>query len=260
MSQTSETGRPTPYEMVFGAERFSLKEFPAVAEEARERDLTVSSREAFALLAQVGVLLEQLVPDETEPAAIDRYLDILFHAFHLWQGGCRIYSFDEPVVRSLIESAPDIRNWQPRVPASAFYIELPRNLFWASVTEGQPPEPVEGMFVKPKEEAPASRADILLVLGMWPDRPGFSVAQLAADLEASFKLVHADAFKSDVPGAERAGLYSLQLSSEAALLLARLLWYLDAHPASLERVKRGSTRGSCSFQHYRVRLVQRSAG
>lgn len=251
MSDISETGRRTPYEVVFGAERFALKEFPALAEEARQRHLAVSSREEFALLARVGVLLEELVPDETEPAAIDRYLDILFHAFHFWQGDHRIYCFDEPVVRSLIESAPDIQSWQLQMPASAFYIELPRNLFWAAVAEGQPPEPVEGMFVKRQGDAPAAGANILLVLGMWPDRPGFSVIQLTADLKAAIKIVHADAFASDVPGAEQAGLYSLQLSSEAVLLLARLLWYLDAHPASLEL--------ATPLNRYRVGLVQRSA-
>jgi hypothetical protein len=262
------SGRLTPYEMLFGTEELGESEFPAIAEEGNRRDLELSRRDHFAGLDRVRSLLQQLIPEEVEPAALDQYLEITFHCFHFWNAARPIYTLETAVVRSLIDTPPVLAGWQPRSAVPGLYCQLPSNLLWARVTEFGPPEPVEGVFARLALEGGKSVADLLLVLGMRPDRAGLSVASLRADLIEALGQEEPDAFRSDIPGADLAGLYSLQRSSEAVTLLVRTLWYVDAYPESIEPV-RGMGEGQApstgqivptALEHDRVRLVERSRG
>ncbi len=42
-------------------------------------------------------------------------------------------------------------------------------------------------------------------------------------------------FRSEMPGAQLAGIYSLERLPEAARLVETALWYLDRHPGSVRR-------------------------
>ena len=264
MTPDATAGRLTPYEMVFGVENMAEREFPAIVEEAERRGIEPARRREFAYLDAAAALLGRLVPEQTDPGALDRYFDILFHCFHFWRAGCPLYAFEEPAIRDLIETGPELSGWSPRETWSALYFELPRNLFWAAVSEGEPPEPVEGLFMRLGPAAEA--ADFLLILGMRADRPGFSVAAFVARLDPAGAPGEPDSFLSDIPGAELAALYSLGRSSEALLLALRLLWYLDAYPEAAEAVRGVAGRGQAgsdrpsALDHYRVRLVERSHG
>ncbi len=267
MESETSGGRRTPYEVVFGVERLGEREFPALLEEAERQRAETGRRDHFAQLEGARSLLRQLVPESVDPEALDRYLDILFHCFNFWRAGCPMYACEAALARNLVEAGPDLRGWRPRTPHPALYVELPKNLFWAAVAEEQPPEPAEGLFVS-RVPGAGARAEILVVLGMRLDRPGFSAAGLSVDLEASGELSEPDSFSSEIPGAELAGLYSLKRSSEAVLLLSRLLWYLEAYPESVQRV-RGAESGAphasgqptpTALDYYRVRLVERSRG
>lgn len=266
MTRDAETGRFTPYELVFGASGLAEELFPAIGEEVERRGPEATLRDEFARLDSVAALVGRLVPDEAEAAAIDRSLDLLFHCYHFWRAGCRLYAFEEPTIRDLIEVAPDLSGWSPRAAAEALYLELPRNLLWAAVTKGEPPEPAEGMFVRIE---PERRADVLIVLGMRAGRPGFSAAGFTAPLGEADEIEDPDAFRSGLPGADLAGLYSLQRSSEALLLALRALWYLDRYPESAEKTVGGAGTGERDAGHggptgldemIRVRLVERSRG
>jgi hypothetical protein len=267
MESESSTGRQTPYELVFGLDELAEREFPAIAEESQRRRLAVDRPDLFAGMERVGALLQQLVPDATEPRALDRYLEILFHGFNFWAADRPFYAFQAPAVRSLIDGPPDLGAWRLRAPASALYAELPKNLFWSAVTEGEPPEPIEGIFAVLSEPGRTeSQAHLLLVLGMRPDRPGFSVASVTTSLEAAADPGEAGAFVSEIPGADLAELYSLRQPSEAVLLLSRLLWYIDVYPESIERVSgvltpKDSLRNlPTGLDHCRVQLVERDRG
>jgi hypothetical protein len=257
-------GRITPYEVAFGERRFAEEEFPALAAESDRRGLGAGRYDQFTLLERVAGLLEQVLPDDARAPAIDQYVQILYHCYHFWSAGCPLYAFEMPVLRGLIEMPPDLRKWSPRVRESSQYLELPKNLFWAQVSAAAPPEPVEGMFVTHEVGRPLVEADILVVLGLRPDRPGFSVAGLRLEPDVLGELDEPARFQSDIPGAEQAGLYSLQRNSEVATLALRALWYLDAHPASCEPVKGSGGRGgrerggATALDHFRVTKTERS--
>ncbi|NIN72387.1 MAG: hypothetical protein GTO46_10820 [Gemmatimonadetes bacterium] len=259
-------GRITPYELAFGEERFAAHAFPALADEGERRGVSTWRYDRFTQLERVAALLEQVLPDNAEPGAVEQHLRILYHSYHFWSAGCPIYAFEAPVLRSLIEVPPDLREWSLSAPAPSLYIELPKNLFWAQVTEPGPPEPVEGMFAAREADRPEAEADILVVLGVRTDRPGFSVAGLRLGPGQAHQLVEPAQFQSDIPGAEQAGLYSLQRHSEAAALALRTLWYLDAYPASCEAVEGSGGRATdehgavTALRHFRVSLIERSDG
>ncbi|UCC48495.1 MAG: hypothetical protein JSV41_13720 [Gemmatimonadota bacterium] len=268
MAGEASLGRYTPYEMVFGVERLAEREFSALAEEASRRRITLSRRDEFAGSEHVGTLLQRLVPETPEPAALESYLDILFHCYHFWNAGCPLYAFEAEVARDLIATPPNLEGWSLRAPHPSLYIELPRSLFWAAVTEGELPEPVEGLFVRLGPDQPPAEFDLLIALGMRPERPGFSVAALTAALEDTLGSEQPGAFRSDIPGADLAGIYSLQRPSEALLLVLRLLWYLDVYGEATEAVPGTGGEAPQAFgydaptalDHYRVRLSGRSRG
>ena len=242
MSDESTTGRITPYEVVFGVSGIAEREFPVIDEEANRIDAQGLRRDQFAGLESVGGVLAQLVPDGAEPGAFDHFLAILFHCFNFWKAGHPVYAFEAPVLRDLVDSPPHLADWEAVVPDCSFYAEMPQNLFWSAVSEGQTPEPLEGFFVDVSRTGPSLEVDVLMVLGMRTDRPGFGVVVATIDLEQIRELDEPDAFASEIPGADLAELYSLQRSSEIGILLLRLLWYIDAHPESLERVEANVSR------------------
>ena len=259
-------GRITPYEVAFGDERFAEQEFPALADEAARRGVSTWESGQFTVLERVAALLEQVLPEDAESAAVEQYLQILYHGYHFWSAGCPFYAFEEPVLRGLIEAPPDLRDWSFRASEPSLYVELPKNLFWAQVTETGPPEPVEGMFVAQQAGQPAAAVELVFVLGLRSDRPGFSVAALRLDPGAARQLDEPAEFRSDIPGAELAGLYSLQSYSEAATLALRTLWYIDAHPAACEPLEGSDAPGThergaaTALSHFRVSPIERSYG
>lgn len=253
-----EVGRRSPYEAVFTVEGLDERGFAVIEEEGRRLGADLSRREQFARIDAVADLLAHLIPESFETGALDRYLEIIFHGFHFWRAGRPFYAFEEGVVRSLIERPPDLRDRTLRLPHPAQYLELPRNLLWAAVTDG-PPEPLEGLFARSLVEPDGT--EVLFVLGMWPERPGFSVAGLTFPADAPL-VAHADAFHSDLPGADLAGLYSLGSAGEAIALLARLVWYIAAYTEAVVPVPAKSAgagedgRRKTSLEHLRVGTVE----
>ncbi len=268
MDRGPSVGRKSPYEVLFGAEGLTESRFAAICDEAANAGVTSVRRDHFANLNRVRELLGDLVPDLPEPATLDRYLLILHHCYSFWEAGCHHFAFEQAAVRSVITAPPDLSGWLPRTPHPSLYLELPQNLFWAAVVDGEPPEPAEGMFVSLRGARTADEADILLILGIRPDRPGFSVAELEADLTTARGIAEPDAFASDLPGANLARLYSVQRPAEVVMLLLRLLWYIDTYPESVG-LKPGSPAahheaGGCArataLDHHRVYAVERSKG
>ncbi len=264
MEKEAIGGRLTPFEMVFGVQRLAEEEFPAIAGEARARTIAAERLSEFAQLQRVVNLLQRLLPEDVEPAAFERYIDVTYHCFHFWDAGCPLLVAEPALISNLIESPPDLRDWTVRSAHPSHYFQLPKNLFWAEAVENTPPEPVEGIFLKVDPEDPAREARLLLILGMRPQRLGFSAAGLAADLGEVRDLVEPVAFHSDLPGAALANLYSLSRNSEALLLVLRLLWYLDVYPESVARGNAGVVDvegdAATALDYDVVRLIERSRG
>ncbi|MBA4158936.1 MAG: hypothetical protein H0X65_15875 [Gemmatimonadetes bacterium] len=258
--------RPTPYELAFGETGFDEQVFPAVAEEAEGQKLDPARRERFAFLSRSGDAIREVIPRDAPPESLEQYRALLFHAFNFWRAGKRVYRLDAAVARYLVEAAPRLEGWEFAVPYPAVYLQLPPNLFWASIAPDMPPEPVDGFFVTTAriEDAPGGpvlRVEALMVLGLRRDRAGFSVIPLDTEAGAGIPIEWADLpvredggdFANVLPGGEIAGLYSILTAAEALKLLGRALWYIDQH-AGLVRADVAGSAGATRLPFFRVML------
>lgn len=238
--------RLTPYEIAFGDAGFEAGVFPRLRAEADERGVEAAARERFAFLSVAGEALRELVPPDAPPEALEQHRALLFHAFNFWRFGRRMYLLDAPVARFLVEAAPMLAGWGFALPYPSVYLQLPANLFWASVAPDATPEPVDGFFVTATVAddplgPPYQRLEALMVLGVRRDRAGFSVIPFGTEVGSGIAAVWAEAsgreggsdFENVLPGGEIAGLYSILTTTEALKLLARAFWYVHAHPADV---------------------------
>jgi hypothetical protein len=238
--------RLTPYELVF-TERFESEVFPKIVAEANRHGVDLLQPDRFQLLAAVGDAVRDVVPPEAPPDALEQYRALLYHAFHFWSFEKRLYLLEPPTARYLVEAAPGLEGWELTVPQPSFYLQLPANLFWGSVSPEATPEPVDGFFVTSTtaEDAlglPFRRVAVLVVLGIRRHRAGFSVipfdTEVGPGIAAEWALpggreTRAD-FQTVLPGGEIGGLYSILTTSEVLKLVARTLWYIDRFPEDLQ--------------------------
>jgi hypothetical protein len=276
-------GRParaTPYELVFGDTDFDVRVFPAIREQAEAYGVDTAHPDRFNFLPRVGEVIREIVSDEAPPEALDQYRALLFHAYNFWRAGRCLYLVEPGVARYLVEAAPALGDWELTLPADAVYLQLPANLFWASIEADGAPEPVDGLFVTAARASDAlgvqyQKVELLLVLGIRRDRAGFSIIAFSTEAGAGIVQEWAVAegraggdFSSLLPGGEMAGLYSVVTASEALKLMARILWYVDQHPESVElehaierrAAQRGDSPPVTALSFRRVGLADTSPG
>jgi len=206
--------RPDPFTHAFGP--LADARFPAIAEEARAGRHDTADRAQFAALQEVQHLLAELEsPDvvEQHPDAGVEYLMALYIAFRFWEGGRHIVA----VPRKLLESA-----WAapapappPGVPRGACYLQLPERWFWAQIAADAPHEPLDGLYAI--EGSHQREISLLAVLGLRPDRPGFSQITLTAppeDFPAAAGSARTPPFASTLDGGESADLRSITTHAE----------------------------------------------
>jgi hypothetical protein len=248
--------RKTPYELVFGPGDFEASLFPRVREEAAEQGVDPRDPDRFAFLSVVGDALRAVLPEDAPPDALEQYRALLFQAYNFWCFGKRHYLLEPAVARYLVEAAPGLESWEFEVPYPSVYLQLPPNLFWGSISPDSVPEPVDGFFAtcSAGEDAfgkPFQRLDVLVVLGIRRDRAGFSVVPFTSEVGPGVPAVWAEArgreegrdFESMLPGGEISGLYSILTTTEALKLLARALWFAQAHPECVIPSHDGERRG-----------------
>jgi hypothetical protein len=236
----------TPYELVFGDTGFPTRVFPALEREAAEHGTDPARRDRFAFLTVAEDALRELVPPDAPPEMLDQFRAIFFHAFNFWRAGEPLLTMEPAVARYLVEAAPEMAGWELALPHPSVYLQLPANLFWASVAVDATPEPVDGVFaVQVRDQDPLGsafrRLEVLLVLGIRRDRAGFSVMPFDTEVGPGITRVWAETpgregsgeFASILPGGEMAGLYSILTTAEALKLLARALWFAEAHPENV---------------------------
>lgn len=263
----SNPARLTPYELVFGAELFETSIFPDIRQELEARDMEAPPPDRFLFLTTVGKLLRVIAgaePSEGEAGqrstdadedmdagpgaageALTEHGALLFQAFRFWRNGRQLFVVDEGAVRAMLadDAGPSDEVLNP--PHGSGYLQLPRHLIWARAAEGQPPEALDGVFWSLLETGDgATRLDVLLVLGMRADRPGFSVVPVSAELAAGrpgdwagSARPEGDDFDNVLPGGELDGLFAVATRAEALKLVALWFRYLERHPEALGGVE-----------------------
>jgi hypothetical protein len=276
-----ERTRVTPYELAFAEAGFEERLFPAVEDEAQRLGVDATRKDMFGFLSSAATTLREMVPPDAPPDALEQHRAILFHAFNFWRFGKRLYLLESAVARYLVEAAPALVEWEVVVPHATLYIQLPANLFWASIAPDTPPEPVDGFFVTAADGVDALGAsyhqiDALMVLGIRRHRAGFSVipfeTEVGAGIAAEWMEVQGRAegkdFENILPGGEITGLYSILTTAEALKLVARALWYLYVHRDELSREEAEERRAAdrpnsvrySRLAFYRVSLAPEATG
>lgn len=235
------TARLTPYELAFMDGDFESRVFPMIQEEAEGRGEDPARRERFVFLGTGGDAIRDIIPPDAPPEMLEEYRALFYHAFNFWRFGRRLYVLDAAVARYLVEGAPRLDDWAFAAPYDSLYLQLPPNLFWASIGTDVPPEPVDGFFVTicggcdPLDVA-FTDVQVLMVLGIHRMRAGFSVVPFDTEVGTGIPAVWAEPgrdrgkdFENVLPGGDIAGLYSILTTAEAIKLVARALWYVENH-------------------------------
>lgn len=250
------TARMTPYELAFLEGDFENRVFPMIQDEAEARGEDPARRERFTFLAVAGEAIRDIIPPEAPSDMLDEYRALFYHAFNFWRFGRRLYVVEPAVARYLVEGPPRLEEWEFAAPYDSLYIQLPPNLFWASIGTDVPPEPVDGFFVTVARErdplgVPFVDMQVLMVLGIHRLRAGFSVIAFDTEAGKGIPPVWAEPgrdqghdFENVLPGGEIAGLYSILTTSEALKLVARVLWYVEAHVEDVTAAPAGERRNA----------------
>lgn len=230
----------TPYELVFDSPGFEDDRFPGIQAESESRGVPTEVPERFLLLGTVGSLLQEILPDGADTAEFSRHGALLYQAYHYWRHGKADYEISEGDARTLITDPPATEDWDIEPPGRAGYVELPRHLFWARIEDDATPEPLAGFFwtvADPTDSVPShgGRLQLLLALGLFPGRPGFSTIALDLRLDllrsAPASELAGDPDRKDfeniLPGGELQDWYGLLTDLEAMKLVSRSFGLLE---------------------------------
>jgi hypothetical protein len=266
--------RLTPYELAFMDGDFESRVFPMIQDEAEGRREDPARRERFVFLGTGGDSIREIIPPDAPPEMLEEYRALFYHAFNFWRFGRRLYVLDPAVARYLVEGAPKLEDWAFSTPFDSLYLQLPPNLFWASIGTDVPPEPVDGFFITicrgcDPLDIDFTDVQVLMVLGIHRMRAGFSVVPFDTEVGTGIPPVWTEPgrdagmdFENVLPGGDIAGLYSILTTSEALKLIARALWYIETHtedvtpaPAPERRsVDRPGSAPLSRLDFHRVRL------
>lgn len=241
---TAPSARMTPYELVFTGGEFEANVFPRISAEAEEQGVSTLRPEPFAFLSTAADVVREVTPEDAPPEALDQYRALLFHAYHFWRDGRKLYVIERAAARYLVEAGRSIDAGGATLPFSAAYLQLPTNLFWGSIDTTTPPEPIDGFFLTQHEGTdplgePFHRLELLMVLGIRRSRAGFSVIPLASELDESLDALLREPvrpegdFANVLPGGEIDGLYSVLTAAEALKLVVRTFAYAGRNPEAV---------------------------
>lgn len=237
MNESSDTPRVSPYQLIFGPAVFDDSRFELVREQA-DAHHAVAPEQLFMLPA-AGELLHELAPPEGGKDTIAQVRALLFSAYRYWRHGRSIYRITGPLLDEATAPGAALPA-PPQPPSEAGYVQLPRNIVWARVSEDAAPEPIDGFFWSAPaadDAGTAERLDLLFALGLRPGRPGLSLFDVSLDAAAQlaeWATVDArpdgDDFANVLPGGELQGYRAITTGAEA-LKLAALCFARIADPS-----------------------------
>lgn len=173
------------------------------------------SRLEFEQLDAVQRLLADLAPPKDEPnraAMMEELGVLLFAAYYYWDGGQRTCAVSLEQLDAAARSVPDR---PPHVPGGACYVALPERRFWSQVSPDAPHEPIDGLFIVASEQG--SELTIVAVLGLRPERAGFSQITITAPLDdviRAARIQRRPPFAPVMAGGDRAGFRSVVTEAE----------------------------------------------
>jgi hypothetical protein len=195
--------RLTPFDLVF--EPLVQTTFPRIQSALAESGQDPLDRDAFLMLRDVVTLLRDLRPEEGLGEGIDQLAALVHHGYLFWDAGKRTLDLSSEQLRGLlgerVESALEAALPPPQ------FVQVPVRRVWAAVVPGEPPEPLDGVF---EYGQPPNALRVLGVFGIHPDRPGFSVVEVAGTRPQSLSRPdRSELFSSTLTGGSAAGIYSL---------------------------------------------------
>jgi hypothetical protein len=199
--------------------------FAAVGAEATATRRDTSDRAQFATLSSVQRILAELESPEAverDPEAAEAYLTILFVAYRYWEAGRQRITVTAEQVENALRAAS--AGAMPPVPHGACYLQLPERWCWAQIAPDAPHEPLDGLFVVATEAR--GELTVVAVLGLRPDRPGFSeitVVAREADVAQAAAQARTPPLAPVIDGGEAAGLKSVVTEGEVLHLTALAL-------------------------------------
>lgn len=195
--------RPTPFDLVF--EPIVQTTFPRIQSALAESGQDPLDRDAILMLRDVVTLLRDLRPEEGLGEGIDQLAALVHHGYLFWDAGKRTVDLSFAQLGDLlgerVETAPDEALPPPH------FVQVPVRRIWGAVVPGEPPEPLDGFFQYGRQP---NILRVLGVFGIHPDRPGFSVVEVAGSRPRGLSRPDRTAlFSSTLPGGSAAGIYSL---------------------------------------------------
>ena len=208
--------RPHPYDLVFGPA--IEPRFQRIRDSFMRSRLDASDPDQFILDREVAELLRELVPEEGVGEAIAEHLALLHHGFLYWSAGGWVFQLTRARAATLLtQPSPD-----PPTASdlAAYYLQLPERQVWGELAQGQPHQPLDGLFIRPW---PAAGSFVLAVFGLHPSRDGFSVVETDGYPEPLSGAEEAQRFAPRLPGGAAAGLFSISVPDDLLTLAARSL-------------------------------------
>jgi hypothetical protein len=203
--------RPTPFDLVFGAEAGALLAPIAAGIEAAQLD--ARDRDGFLLLRETAELLQRLRPSEGLGTGVELLAAFLHHAYLFWKDGEQVTSVGERRLAELLHQPAG----RPTIRQTSRYIQLPALRVWATLAGAVTPEPLDGWFVGPAREDLC----VLAVFGLNPARAGFSAVEVSGPPPGVVQRPDGSApFLPLLEGGRAAGLVSLSDGDE----LLELAW------------------------------------
>lgn len=228
MSGPRGGARPSPYEIGTPGRAFRERVFGEIREEAGTSGADLADPGAFLRLEATGSALRELCGDSGGGIWGDPFGAFIFHAFHFWVAGERLYSVGEGAARSLAASPPESFRWQGELPAVAGYVQLPIHLFWSPAGEEGSAEPVDGFFWT---QCAGRTLSLLVAMGIRRNRPGFSLTELppagmagAGEWPCAQVREEGEDFAPVLPGGDLGRLHSILTLGEMLKLAARIFF------------------------------------
>lgn len=239
--------RVTPFTLVFSD--VARERFPAIARALETAGRSSEDRDAFVLLEPVALLLRDLAPEDVSPDEVEAHLRLLHHAYRHWTAGGWVYRLGEETLARAARS----ERLSSHLPRPALYLQLPAGRVWRPVGTGDPPEPLDGMFVT--ETGERGGIAVLGIFGMHRSRPGFSAVGVEGHVDEDDRSVSelevaaqrpdgSPVFAPLLSGGEQAGLLSIATVGELLLLTCRLLTTLPPPSPRETGGERGEAPGS----------------
>jgi hypothetical protein len=195
--------RPTPFDLVF--EPLAQTTFPRIQSALVQSGQDPLDRDAFLMLRDVVTLLRELRPDEGLGEGIDQLAALVHHGYLFWHAGKRSIDLSAEQLTDILGDSPESAEEEALPPPH--YVQVPVRRLWAPVVPAEPPEPLDGFF---QFGAGRNLLHVLGVFGIHPERPGFSVVEVAGPRPRGLSRPDSSPlFAPTLAGGSAAGIYSL---------------------------------------------------